>query len=73
MRATYSRIDSKGASLRDNKIDGKFEISEEKLGKGSFGSVWRGINTETKEEVAIKVIKCFNGSCDGSVDSAPAL
>uniref|UniRef100_A0A7S1RS09 Casein kinase I n=1 Tax=Alexandrium catenella TaxID=2925 RepID=A0A7S1RS09_ALECA len=32
---------------------GKFEI-DKKLGAGCFGEVWRGTNTETKEQVAVK-------------------
>jgi len=32
---------------------GKWKV-EKKLGAGCFGEVWRGINTETKQQVAIK-------------------
>jgi len=33
--------------------EGKWKV-EKKLGAGCFGEVWRGINTETKQQVAIK-------------------
>ena len=41
-------------SLKGKLIFGKYKITA-LLGKGSFGSVFKGINTQTKELVAIKV------------------
>jgi mitogen-activated protein kinase 15 len=33
----------------------KYSIVQ-RLGKGAYGVVWRGVNKETKEEVAIKKV-----------------
>lgn len=41
--------------------NGKFEITK-KLGAGCFGEVYRGINTEAKEEVAIKFEDLSSGA-----------
>lgn len=41
-------------------IAGQYKILQ-KLGKGSFGEIFKGVNTSTNEEVAIKlVIDFFN-------------
>jgi serine/threonine protein kinase len=40
-------------------LDGKYKINDVKnyyIGRGAFGEVLRGINTQTKEEVAFKRI-----------------
>ena len=36
---------------------GPFELTNEELGQGNFGVVYIGIHNETKEKVAIKVIR----------------
>lgn len=41
--------------------DGKFELAR-KLGAGCFGEVYRGVNTETKEEVAVKFEDASSGA-----------
>lgn len=42
-------------------IDGKYKILK-KLGEGSFGKIFSGINNNTKEEVAIKIEQDSNSS-----------
>jgi len=41
--------------------DGKYELHR-KLGAGCFGEVYRGVNTETKEEVAVKFEDASSGA-----------
>lgn len=41
--------------------NGKFDINK-KLGAGCFGEVYRGLNTETKEEVAVKFEDVSSGA-----------
>jgi predicted Ser/Thr protein kinase len=42
-------------------VGGKFKIhTNQKLGSGSFGEIYRGTNLETKEEVAVKLEKSQN-------------
>ena len=36
---------------------GPFLLTTEELGQGNFGIVYKGIHNETKEKVAIKVIR----------------
>ena len=36
---------------------GPFLLTNEELGQGNFGIVYKGIHNETKEKVAIKVIR----------------
>ena len=42
-------------------IDGKYKILK-KIGEGSFGKIFTGINNNTKEEVAIKIEQDSNSS-----------
>jgi serine/threonine protein kinase len=44
-----------------NLINNKY-ILQEKIGSGSFGSIYKSINTRTKEIVAIKVEPIKNGT-----------
>lgn len=46
-------------------IDGYKVYMNEGLGRGSFGSVYRGINDSTKEKVAVKILN--------KAESTPAL
>lgn len=36
-------------------LDNKYEL-QRKLGSGKFGSIWKGYNLQTKEEVAVKLV-----------------
>lgn len=38
------------------KIAGKYKLTK-KIGHGSFGDIYLGINVETSQEVAIKLVK----------------
>ncbi|TXG74986.1 hypothetical protein ES332_1Z025000v1 [Gossypium tomentosum] len=38
----------------DNVIGGKFKLGR-KIGSGSFGELYLGVNVQTKEEVAVKL------------------
>ena len=51
------RKEKKDASGSGNKVKtiGKYELRES-LGEGTFGKVKRGVHTETKQDVAIKII-----------------
>ena len=40
--------------IDENLVGGKFRLIK-KIGSGSFGDIWRGINVTTKKEVAIKL------------------
>lgn len=40
----------------------KYNIIQ-RLGKGAYGVVWRAINKETKEEVAIKKVPASDSRC----------
>jgi len=46
-------------------INGTY-LAKKNIGQGSFGSVYMGINTKSKEEVAIKFEKCEKDNSDGS-------
>ncbi len=39
------------------KIFFKFYKAQKKLGEGSFGKIYTAINTKTKEEFALKLVK----------------
>ena len=42
------------------KIFFKFYKAQKKLGEGSFGKIYTAINTKTKEEFALKLVKKKN-------------
>ena len=42
-------------------VEGKYKITS-KLGEGSFGKIFKGINVNTKEEIAIKIEKSTESS-----------
>jgi len=51
----YKKRPSKESKKPDvKKIDNRFEL-QDKLGAGCFGEVWRGINLDNREEIAIKL------------------
>ena len=41
--------------MAEIRVGGKFKITK-KLGEGSFGEIYSGINIKSKEEVAIKLV-----------------
>lgn len=51
---TYEEFIKNGKSIADTRLD-KYLIYE-KLDKGAFGTVYRGMDDITKKEVAVKVI-----------------
>ena len=50
--------------LKNEKLQQRFKITRNLLGKGTFGRVYEGIDQETNEKVAIKVIPIESADMD---------
>jgi serine/threonine protein kinase len=63
MRSVYSKFNTQ---QEDNEVPNKLVIVanryiiENKIGKGSFGEVFKGYDVDTREPVAIKVVLITN-------------
>lgn len=54
LELTYEQFCHKNKSLENSTID-KYYIYE-RIGKGGYGSIYRGMDDQTKKEVAVKVL-----------------
>lgn len=60
MSSTNSPKGTPDRKVKQIRVGRRYILGSKKLGKGSFGSIYSGTDSETQEEIAIKLVSFFN-------------